>query len=342
MSPAKPSRSRRATPSRPPANHPAQASSAFEKAMHDLRHSQGAFPNVSARWLLGAAGIALLAAIGCAWLTLCLLYWQGSWQLLYHPKAAITQTPANVGLTFDSVHFAATETGVTQLTGWWLPNPNSRFTILYLHGPDGNLSETVDVLASLHRENMAVFAIDYRGYGQSQPSQPHPSEKQFRQDAEWALTWLTLTRNIPAKSIVLYGSNLGANLTAELAADHNELAGVILDQPSADATEPIFHDPRSRFVPARSLFSDRYDLLGPAAHLQIRSLWILPQTEASSHRSRNSPAADAYTKVPGQKMAAWLTQPTVADPHFPEALERWLDDLENPVSPIPDTNQLTR
>lgn len=284
----------------------------------------------------------LLAAIACAWLTLCLLYWQGSWQLLYHPKAAITRTPANAGLAFEQVHFAATETGVTQLTGWWLPAPEARFTVLYLHGADGNLSETVDTLASLHRKNLAVFAIDYRGYGQSQPSRPHPSEQQLRQDTEWALTWLTVTRNIPAKSIVVFGSGLGANVAAELAADHSELAGVILDQPSADATEPIFQDPRSRLVPARLLVSDRYDLFGPAARLQTRSLWILPQAKSSAQGSRSTPSTDAYSRVPRQKMVAWLTQPTVADPHFPEALNRWLGDLENPLSPIPATNQLTR
>jgi uncharacterized protein len=323
--------------------------------MHDLRHSPGAFPNVSARWLLGAAGVALLAAVACAWLVLCLLYWQGSWQLLYHPRAAITRTPANAGITFEPIRFAATETGTTQLTGWWLPSPDSRFTVLYLHGADGNLSDSIEALAALHQQNLATFAIDYRGYGQSQAARPN--EKQFRQDAEWALTWLTVTRNIPAKSIVVFGSGLGANLAAELAADHSELAGVILDQPSADATEPIFHDPRSRLVPAHLLVSDRYNLFDPVARLQIRSLWILPQTKAQGSHSKNgadsyevadaqtawnAPATDAYTKVPGHKMAEWLTQPTVADPHFPEALKRWLDDLQDPLRPVPETNQLTR
>src|SRR5580698_8150904 len=124
MSSTKPSRPKRTAPAKPSASRSEQTPSAFGKAMQDLHHTPGAYPNVSLRWLLGAAAVALLAAILCAWLTLCLLYWQGSWQLLYHPKAALTRTPASTGLPFEQVHFADTETGTNQLTGWWLPNTN--------------------------------------------------------------------------------------------------------------------------------------------------------------------------------------------------------------------------
>jgi len=293
--------------------------------MHDLHNSPGAFPNVSVRWLLGASGIVLLGAIFCAWLTLCLLYWQGSWQLLYHPKAAITRTPASIGIPFEAVHFAATETGTTQLTAWWISNQNSRFTVLYLHGADGNLSDCVDILAALHRQNLDVFAIDYRGYGQSGPIREagHPSEKQFRQDAEWALTWLTLTRKIPAKSIVVFGADLGANLAAELAADHSELAGVILDQPLQNPIAPVLRDSRSRLVPAHLLVGDRYDLTGAATKLRVPSLWLFDEPLP---KEPGTPP-EAYKSVQTNKTLAWLNRPALTDPHFGETLRRWLDDL---------------
>ena len=310
------------TKSKPTRKQPARPPSAFEKAMHDMQHQPPtAFPNVSPLWLLKAASFALLAALALAWLALCLLYWQGSWQLLYHPKTEITRTPASAGLAFETINFAATETGVTQLTGWWIPAPNATRTILYLHGADGNLSATVDTLAALHAQNLAIFAIDYRGYGKSLPMQSagRPNERQLCQDAEWALTWLTLTRNIPAKSIVVFGSGLGANLAAELAADHSELAGVILDQPSADPLAPVFNDPRSRLVPARRLVKDRYDLTAAARSLRIPSLWLLP--------SGPEVTPPAYNAVEIQKTLAWLKPPILSDPHFSETIHRWLDDL---------------
>jgi len=320
MTSSKPSRSRRSQtkPASP-------TSSAFKQAMQGVRQPNTTFQNVSLRWLLSAIGFVLLGAIACAWLALCLLYWQGSWQLLYHPKATITRTPASVGLPFEQIRFAATETGVTQLTGWWIPNTDSRYTALYLHGADGNLSDSIDTLAALHRNNLSVFAFDYRGYGQShiEGIPIRPSEKQLRQDAEWALTWLTLMRHMPPQSVIIVGSGLGANLAAELAADHNEVAGVILDQPLQDATAVIFNDPRSRLVPARLMVKDRYDLNNATASLHIPSLWLLPQ--AQSHSAVDAP--QALQAVPSQKTSAWLKPPVIADPHFDETLKRWLDEL---------------
>jgi pimeloyl-ACP methyl ester carboxylesterase len=284
-----------------------------------------AFPNVSLRWLLTAAAIAIAAALACAWLTLCLLYWQGSWQLLYHPSATITRTPASVGLAFEPIHFAATETGVTQLTGWWLPVSTPGQTVLYLHGADGNLSNTLESITALHQQSLAVFAIDYRGYGQSQPARPN--EKQLRQDAEWSLTWLTLTRSIPAKNIVIYGAGLGANLAAKLAADHPELAGVILDQPLQDPLSPVLYDPRSRFVPAHWLVNDLYDLTASADRLRVPSLWLFAEKNPNQKNAASNAYQDAYQSVKAQKESVWLQLPLATDPHFADSLESWLDNL---------------
>jgi len=57
--------------------------------------------------MAGAVATVLLAATLCVWGALCLTFWQGSWQLLYHPATAVARTPANVGLPFEAVDFAA-------------------------------------------------------------------------------------------------------------------------------------------------------------------------------------------------------------------------------------------
>src|SRR5579862_7569638 len=101
---------------------------------------------VSGRWLLGALAVAVAGAFLCGWGALCLLFWQGSWQLLYHPAATVTRTPASAGLAFDLIGFAATDEGMTRLNGWWVPaSPGARFsryTVLYLHSQDGNIGDT--------------------------------------------------------------------------------------------------------------------------------------------------------------------------------------------------------
>ena len=297
-------------------------------------HPAGAYPNVPVTWLIKAVVITLGAIALLCWLTLCLLYWQGSWQLLYHPKAAIMQTPAAAGLSYEPVRFAATETGVTQLTGWWVPADGSRFVVLYLHGADGNLSDTVDALAALHKAGLTVFAIDYRGYGQSQPGRP--SEKQWLDDANRALDFLTETRHVPTSSIVLCGEGLGANLAANFAGEEDRgfqgtmprivrAVGVILANPLADATSVIFSDPRSRLVPAHLLVRDRYDLDGAARQLVTPSLWLISQDQ-SGHSVGLPPA---YQIVTAPKMSAVLRAPMESDPNFQMELKRWLDDLQN-------------
>ena len=78
-------------------------------------------PLASARWLLGGVAATLGLAAVCVYITFCLLFWQGQWQLVFKPSHTITATPANAGMKFDEISFNATETGTLQLNGWWIP-----------------------------------------------------------------------------------------------------------------------------------------------------------------------------------------------------------------------------
>lgn len=228
------------------------------------------------------------------------------------------------------VAIGATEAGEPRLRSWWIPADAagrfSRYTALYLHSENGNLSHTLDALATLHATGVNVLAFDYRGYGQSQFARP--SEARWREDAEWALNYLTGTRHIAAKSIVLDGKELGANLALELAARHPELAGLVLESPSETAVDAIFNDARARLVPAHILVRDRFELDAPAAALRIPSLWFFKATEPLQPILYQKPTA--FEKVTSAKMQVWF-------PRFPEAkkesieaaaLTHWLGDLQ--------------
>jgi uncharacterized protein len=230
--------------------------------------------------MLSAVGIVIVAAVVCAWGALCLLFWQGGWQLLYRPTSTVARTPAAVGLAFDAVGFDTTDTGKALLRGWWIPAAAGagsdaaagRYTVLYLHDRVGNLGDCVDKLAAIHAAGVNVLAFDYRGYGKSEFV--HPSERHWREDADSALEYLTGTRQIPARSIVVEGSGLGANLALEVAAAHAEIAGVVLDAPMAHPVGAVFDDPRAHLVPAHLLFFDRYRMQEAATALRVPSLWL--------------------------------------------------------------------
>ncbi|HZB87198.1 MAG TPA: alpha/beta fold hydrolase [Terracidiphilus sp.] len=280
----------------------------------------GVPPTVSARWLAAAVLAAALGAAVCVWIAFCIVFWQGSWQLLYHPAAAIAHTPASRGLAFDDVAFATTEDGIPQLKGWWISaGPTARITAIYLHGADGNIGDTVESLAQLHAANVNVLAFDYHGYGQSLAA--HPSEARWKQDAESALHYLIGTRHIAAGSIVLAGSGLGGNLALEIAATYPELAGVILDEPLAAPADAIFRDPRAKLVPAHLLVEDRWDTTAPATDLRIPSLWFYRDTTAERNTANLTAA-----HVSSSKMVVWLP-PIGGATDQANALSRWLDSL---------------
>jgi uncharacterized protein len=285
-------------------------------------------PTVSGRWILGAFGIVVAAAVLCAWGTLCLLFWQGSWQLLYHPSSKITRTPASAGLAFDPVGFAVNDAGQASLRGWWVPAtagaPFGRYTVLYLHGATGNLSDCVEALAALHAAGVNVFAFDYRGYGQSEFVRP--SEKRWREDANSALEYLTGTRQVAPDAIVVEGAGLGGNLALETAAAHPELAGAVLDLPLEAPMEAVFGDPRAGLVPAHLLTSDRYDPAKAAKRLEIPSLWFVAAEKIGRGASLATGPA-AYSAVNASKMLVWLADGPGRQKEYAEALGRWLGDL---------------
>jgi len=282
-------------------------------------------PTVSGRWLLTAIVTAMLVALLCAWGTLCILFWQGSWQLLYHPVSAVERTPASVSLQFDSIGFATTASGEPQLRGWWVSAASpARYTAVYLHGAAGNLGDSVDALARLRAMGLNVFAFDYRGYGQSRFA--HPNEARWREDANSAIRYLTETRHIAPGSLILVGKDLGANLALEIAATHPDLAGVVLENPLESPTTTIFNDPRARIVPAHLLVSDRWDTNSAASNVLIPSLWFYWTADQSAGSVEDAPAP--YQKTPARKRVVWLTNSLDEPKQFNFAITSWLDELQ--------------
>jgi len=215
---------------------------------------------VSPRWLAAAfAAVVLLAAL-CGYGALCLLFYQGQWQLLFRPSRTISATPAGLDLRFDEVHFDVNNEGQPQLYGWWVPAapraPYANATVLYLHDAQGSLSDSLPALDILHTAGINVFAFDYRGFGFS--SGAHPTEQTATADAIAAWTFLTDLRHITPRNLIVFGDGVGATLAARLAVLFAP-AGVILEDPNQTARQIYLTDARARILPLWLLQNETLD-----------------------------------------------------------------------------------
>lgn len=249
-------------------------------------------PLAGAPWIAGALAAVLILAAICVYCTFCLLFWQGQWQLVFKPSAAITVTPASDGLRYDEVAFDATETGNLQLHGWWIP-ADGAMTLLLLHGGTGSLSDTVPHLQALHSLGLNVFVFDYRGFGKSVPL--HPSQASTYDDAEAAWHYLTDTRHLPPGKIVLDGSGLGAAIAAEVARRHPEAAALILEDAQPPALDSLQLDRGMRLLPIRLLFHDRFDPTEALAQLRMPKLYLSPTPNALYYEQAADPKQKAIS-----------------------------------------------
>jgi len=291
-------------------------------------------------WLLKALALSLLAVALCVYAAVCLLFYQGEWQLILHPSRTIDRTPSSAGLASSNIRFGDFDTGQPHLTAWWIPaqNPSSTtpalqprysaFTVLYLHGGSGSLSDAVPSLALLHRTGLNVFAIDYRGFGASDTS-VHPDAERMAQDAAAALDYLVATRHIPARSIIPYGVGLGASLAVRLAHDQPNLPAVILDNPDPDPAATAAAMRPSNFIPVRLLFDNRFAIAQPLANLATPKLLIAGGAAASS-ATIGLPAIQALFRHAASPSFAVTLPPANSDAAFQNALQRFLDQYLPP------------
>ena len=291
------------------------------------KHSNAPIEVVHPLWLAKALALTLLAALLCAWLTLCLLFYQGDWQLILHPSPTIAQTPASLNLPFSPIRFDAAETGQPRLTAWDIPAetaaPCAALTILYLHDGSGSLSDTLPTLALLHRAGLNLFAIDYRGFGLSDSS-GHPTSTTMSADATAALAYLTATRHIPTTRIIPYGAGLGASLAVSLAHDHPELPAVILDNPDPDPTATVLAANSSNLVPVRLLFHQHFEIAVPLSTLPTPKLLIAGGPTSPSTPAKLAAIQTLYQKAASPSYSVTLPRAN-PDPAYQTALTRFLD-----------------
>ncbi len=170
---------------------------------------------------------------------------------IYYPDRAMSGTPADRGLVYESVRLE-TRDGV-RLAGWWLPAGNERGVVLFCHGNAGNISHRLDSLLVFNRLGLSTFIFDYRGYG---ASEGRPSEEGTYLDAEAAWDYLVRTRRVAPDHIIIFGRSLGGSIAAWLAQEHRP--GILITEGGFASLRDIARD-LYPWLPVGLIIRHQYD-----------------------------------------------------------------------------------
>jgi uncharacterized protein len=134
-------------------------------------------------------------------------------RLIFRPGAPSTRSPADYGIPFVAVPQALPHGG--EAPSWWLPEPATDRVVIFFHGSDGTLAQTLPTLRLLHSLGVNVLAVEYPGYHHGGG---RPTEAGCYQAAEAAWRFVTETGGFEPGRVVLFGQSLGSAVAAYLAA----------------------------------------------------------------------------------------------------------------------------
>lgn len=202
--------------------------------------------------------VGLLAVVGCAIVD----ERQGSW--IFSPS----ETPWR-GYNANAVNFAdhwiPVGTNGEKLHAWFAPASDPQAPLLlYLHGARWDLTGSVTRIPRWNRMGFAVLAIDWRGFGRSSPLAP--TEKTANEDAEAA--WQYLRATWPNRRVILFGHSLGAAMASQLALQHPEADGLILEAPFTNIQD-MLRESKFAILPISGLITQRFDNLARIDQIRV-------------------------------------------------------------------------
>ena len=176
----------------------------------------------------------------------------------FYPQPGIQVDPRSFPVPIETV-FLRTQDGV-RISAFYLPRPDARHAILFLHGNAGNASHRLVDAVRLWESGVNVLLLDYRGYGLSEGN---PSEQGVYLDGEAGLDYLVGELGFDYTDVVLFGRSIGSTVAVHIAQE-KRLGGLILVSPLTSGRE-MARDQKMGWV--SPLIGNPFDSIGKIANV---------------------------------------------------------------------------
>ena len=191
-----------------------------------------------------------LSSLIIAYLVLIIFIYFYQRNLLYHPSENNYQND-KIQFKYDEIFINVDEE--IQLKSWIIKKDFKKLkTLVIFHGNAGHLSNRIYKLNELHKLDINVLLISWRGFSGNKGS---PTENNLYSDAKASINWLN-EQGVNNGQIILYGESLGSGVAVELGKENN-FNSIILESPftSIENSAKIYYP----YLPVRLLLKDRYD-----------------------------------------------------------------------------------
>ncbi len=218
-------------------------------------------------------GVGVVAALGYS--AVCIFIFFRQTRLIFFPSPIIQTTPESFHLHSQEVWLPVPVASgkVERIHGWWIrANQSDAKVILYLHGNAMNIGANVDSANRFHQLGFSVLLIDYRGYGRSEGG--FPNEQRVYQDAATAWNYLVHQRQISPNQIFIYGHSLGGAIAIDLAVQHPDAAGLIVESSFTSIRQIVAYRNIFSMFPVDLILTQRFESIKKVPNLKVPVLFI--------------------------------------------------------------------
>lgn len=163
-------------------------------------------------------------------------------RLTFHPLRETVTDPSRLGLEYQEYKIDTADG--ERIVTWHLSHPNPEAEILFFHGNAGNLSVWLEFLVQLYRHGYSVFALDYRGYGESTGN---PTEDGILEDSRAFVDFYWEQLHKPDVPVLYFGRSLGG-VTSAYASTIHKPDGLVLEATFPSKASLLEHYPFLRLL----------------------------------------------------------------------------------------------